>query len=199
MRTLTLCVLLLVPTASFAQADPLPLPYPPPPPQAAPQPLSRPVPPPAPLTDPAAPVHAGVQFHGEFGASTTGFSASVSGGVGFNRVAILLTPSLTLASSLTMISLGISVRIYFANRQQGALVGFLHPAVLVGNAGNFGSSGLFYGGLGLGGGIEYLLTRNLGFTAEMGIAYASLNPQLGSSGFFSAFSTSGSFGLMLHQ
>lgn len=63
--------------------------------------------------------------------------------------------------------------------------------MIVGIAGSssFSGSTAFFGGGGLAGGGEYLLTRNLGFTAELGVRYLS-NQQ--------ALSTTASLGIMLH-
>lgn len=193
MRTLPcslfLGLLCLTSTAALAQAEwtpyatggnaPAPLPAPPPSNLNA-----------TPQADPREPVRAGVQFHAAVEGGTTGFGPSASVGLGFNRVAILLTPSLLLSSMATSFSLGVGVRIYFKPRVQGALVGFIRPELIVGLAGTFSGTALFFGGGGLAGGGEYLLTRNLGFTAELGLRYLS-NAQ--------ALATTASIGIMLHQ
>jgi len=169
-----------------------------PPPPLAPAPTSA-----APL--PTDPIKLGIQFHGDFqgyvtGAGASSFGVNASVGLGLNRVAFLLTPSIALAGSVTAFALGLNVRIYFKNRQQGVLVGFLKPSALVGTVSSGFSSSAVYGGLGLGGGGEYLLTRNLGITAELGISFSSIGFSAGAapSG-FGALTTVGSVGVMLHQ
>jgi hypothetical protein len=177
----------LTSTAVFAQAEwspyangqPLPAPLP-----NAPVAQNAPAP-----VDPREPVKAGVQFHAAIEGGTTGFGPSASVGIGFNRVAILLTPALLISQASNLFSLGVGVRIYFKQRVQGALVGFIRPELIVGIAGSSSGSSAFFGGGGLAGGGEYLLTRNLGFTAELGVRYLS-NLQ--------ALATTGSLGIMLH-
>ena len=197
-RALTLAVCCLTSLSARAQADgfmPAPMP--------SPAPLPLPSGPPQPL--PTDPIKLGIQFHGDFqglvttGAGASSFGVGASVGLGLNRVAFLLSPSITLAGSVTAFALGLNVRIYFKTRQQGVLVGFLKPSALVGTVGS-GFFSAVYGGLGLGGGGEYLLTRNLGITAELGITFSSVG--FGSAGApsgFGALTTVGSVGVMLHQ
>jgi hypothetical protein len=175
-RTLLLC---LLSSTALAQTDNwTPAPFPSSPPVAV-GPLS------------SDPLTTGIQFHAEIQGGTNGFGPSASVGIGFNRVALLLTPTLLLGDAGNALSLAFSVRIYFKSRQQGALLGFLRPEAMVGTAGsNFFGSGTIFGGLGVGGGGEYLLTRNLGFTAELGVRYLS-NAR--------ALTTIASLGIMLHQ
>lgn len=178
--------------------------------------MPAPMPPPSPLAPVNAnaaplatdPIKFGIQFHGDFqglvsGAGTTSLGIGASVGIGLNRVAVLLTPGITIAGSLSAVSLGLSVRIYLKNRQQGALVGFLRPSAqlgFIGSSSGFGSSSVLYGGLGFGGGGEYLLTRNLGITAELGLVFSSLGPSFGSpTTGLAALTTVGSVGVMLHQ
>lgn len=149
-------------------------------------PQAAPPPPPS-----AGTVRTGVQFHAEVLGDLSGLGVSASVGVGFNRVAICLTPGLLVDSTGSLISLGLSGRIYFRPRQEGALVGFIRPEAMVGAAGRGGMSfSSFFGGIGVGAGAEYLLTRNLGFTAELGIRYLSSGRGL---------SSTFSLGIMLHQ
>ena len=177
---LSLCLSSLVASAQ-AEAPWMPLPMP-----ATPGPL----PPQNGVVLPTDPLKFGGQFHAEVQGGTNGFGTSVSMGLGFNRVAILFTPTVLISSFASSLSLGVGVRIYFKSRQQGALVGFIRPEAMVGSAGSqFFGSGVFFGGIGVGGGAEYLLTRNLGFTAELGLRYLSAGQ---------AFSTVGMLGLMLH-
>lgn len=172
-------LLVLSSTVALAQADFSPAPFPP----------TAPIGPVAPL--PTDPIRTGIQFHAEIQGGTNGFGPSASVGIGFNRVAILFTPALLLGDAGNSLSLAIAVRIYFKSRQMGALVGFLRPEALVGTAGSqFLGSGSIFGGLGVGGGAEYLLTRDLGFTAELGIRYLS-NAR--------ALTTVASLGIMLHS
>lgn len=169
-------------------------------------PLTNPAPAPAPANgtrppaDPNA-IAAGIQFHGELSGGTAGFGGAVSFGLGFNRVAILFTPSISLASvnttsSVFSTTLDLSVRIYLRQRTTGALVAYLRPGagVLLSFAGNFVGLG---GNIGFGAGVEYLLTKNLGFTAELalrlsGIAGGGVGTPVG-------VATIGSVGIMLHQ
>jgi hypothetical protein len=168
---------------AVAQAEPAWIPAP------MPTPAPLPGPPPGPL--PTDPVRTGIQFHAEIQGGPNGFGPSASVGLGFNRVAILLTPGLALSSGTNSVSLGLAARIYFKQRQMGALVGFIRPEALVGSIGStFLGSGQLFGGIGVGGGGEYLLTRNLGFTAELGLRYLSAG---------NALTTVFSLGIMLHQ
>ena len=188
-RSLLLGVLCLTSTAALAQAEwspyanGQPLPAPLPGAQVAPNAQAQ--------VDPREPVKAGVQFHAAIEGGTTGFGPSASVGIGFNRVAILVTPALLISQMSNLFSLGVGVRIYFKQRVQGALVGFIRPELILGIAGSssFSGSSAFFGGGGLAGGGEYLLTRNLGFTAELGVRYLS-NLQ--------ALATTASLGIMLH-
>lgn len=191
LSSFSLCLFLLTPTAARAQAEWTPY-------ATGPAPLPAPANAPLPPGDPREPVRAGIQFHAAveggagFGPSAStgiGFGPSVSVGIGFNRVAILFTPGLLVSSAGSSVSLGLAVRIYFKQRVQGALVGFIRPELIVGLGGT-SSGSLLFGGGGLGAGGEYLLTRNLGFTAELGLRYLS-NAQ--------ALATTASLGLMLHQ
>lgn len=193
MRSLFLCALCLAALTAHAQAD------------------GQWVPTPAPLPGPAAPlptdpIKLGIQFHGELlgsatGAGVTSLGLTASVGLGLNRLAILLTPTVMVAGSLSAVSLALSMRIYFKTRQQGAFVGFLRPSALVGTAGSFGGFGALYGGLGLGGGGEYLVTRNLGITAELGLTFNSFaaSPQGGGSLSVTTLTTVAAVGVMLHQ
>ena len=180
LRTLIL-FLCLNSVVAFAQAE---APWMP-----APMPTPGPVAPPTGVVLPTDPLKFGVQFHAELQGGTNGFGTSVSVGLGFNRVAILFTPMVLISSAANTLSLGVGVRIYFKSREQGALVGFVRPEVMVGSTGRFLGSGVLFGGIGVGGGAEYLLTRNLGFTAELGLRYLSAGQ---------AFSTVGMLGIMLH-
>lgn len=199
MRSLFLCALCLSALAAQAQADGQWMP--------APMPTRAPLPGPS-VPLPTDPIKLGIQFHGELlgsasGAGVTSLGLTASVGLGLNRVAFLLTPTVMLAGSLSAISLALSVRIYFKTREQGALVGFLRPSALVGTAGSFGGFGALYGGLGLGGGGEYLVTRNLGITAELGLTFnsfgASGGPQGGGSVSVATLTTVAAVGVMLHQ
>lgn len=192
-RALTLAVCCLTSLSARAQADGfMPAPMPPlPVPSGPPQPL------------PTDPIKLGIQFHGDLGyvtgAGASSFGVGASVGLGLNRVAFLLSPSITLAGSVTAFALGLNVRIYFKTRQQGVLVGFLKPSALLGTVGS-GFSSVVYGGLGLGGGGEYLLTRNLGITAELGLTFSSVGfSSAGAPSGFGALTTVGSVGVMLHQ
>ena len=168
--------------AAFAQAEPplLPAPYP--------TPAATNAAPAAPL--PTDPIKFGAQFHGEIHAGTNGFGPTASFGLGFNRVAILFAPEFLVSSfggaTVNSISLALAVRIYFKERKQAAIVGFIKPEAALGAALNGGSA---FGVVGVAGGAEYLLTRNLGFTIELGV-------RLHSAGF--TLSTAGSLGIMLH-
>ena len=139
---------------------------------------------------PSDPLTTGVQFHAEIQGGPNGFGPSASVGVGFNRVAILLTPALQIGSGTNLVSLAIAARIYFRKRVEGALLGFIRPELMVGSTGTqFLGAGTIFGGIGVGGGGEYLLTRNLGFTAELGLRYLSSTQSL---------TTIFSLGIMLH-
>lgn len=179
--------------AAWAEAEAVLAPPLPPPPQP-----TAPVQPTV-AVDPNEPLRFGVQFHGDLTGGAAGLGVAASVGLGFNRVALMLTPSFVIGG-FDFIALGFSVRIYLAPRRQGALVGFLRPEVQLGAAVSGFGGGALFGSLGGGGGVEYLLTRNLGFTAELGLRYSSLDPARLAAGlaggYFGAF---GSFGIMLHQ
>jgi hypothetical protein len=132
----------------------------------------------------------GVQFHGELTGGTAGFGGSTSIGFGLARFALLLTPSLTLAPNANVFSLDLSARIYFAARQAGVLAGYIRPGAGVAFLGS-----TILGNASLGGGGEYLLTRNLGFTAELSVRVGAAPGAL--SGV--VLNTIGSVGIMLHQ
>ena len=85
---------------------------------SAPPMTGAPVAKPAPAVNPDA-VGVGIQFHGEVSGGTSGFGGAASFGIGFNRVAILFTPTLSLAAnnvSLFVTTLDLSVRIYLRQR-----------------------------------------------------------------------------------
>jgi hypothetical protein len=133
-------------------------------------------------------VRFGIQFHGEVTGGTSGFGGAVSLGIGFNRVAILFTPAISAVDNVAAVSLDLAVRIYLHARQAGVLVGYLRPGFGVGTAGmnalvqaNFGA------------GVEYVLTRNLGLTAELGLRVA------GGANTRAQLHTIGAVGVMLHQ
>lgn len=180
LRSLLLCGLSLTSVTALAQTE-------------APW-IPAPMPTPSTVTTPAAnePIKFGAQFHGDLVGGTGGFGPSISLGIGFNRVALLFTPSITLnsgsSSAVNTVSLAVAVRIYFKSRQEAALVGFIRPDVALG-ASLTGSAA--FGWVGVGGGVEYLLTRNLGFTAELGLRVVGSSLGLG-------LGTFGSLGIMLH-
>lgn len=165
------------------------------PPPSGPGPAAKPP------ADPNA-VGMGIQFHGELSGGTAGFGGAVSFGLGFNRVAILFTPSIGLASVNTFSSvftttLDLSVRIYLRQRTAGALVAYLRPGagVLLNFAGSFVGLG---GNIGFGAGGEYLLTKNLGFTAELALRLSGIAGS-GTTSTPVGVATIGSVGIMLHQ
>ena len=158
----------------------------------------------APAPRPAPPADAlttGVQFHGELSGGTAGFGGAASVGIGFNRVAILLTPTIAVTGTTSAVvspSLDVSVRIYLKQRVAGTLVGFLRPGAGVFFATAPGGGSIGVGGtIGFGAGGEYLLTKNLGFTVELALRYSgtTAGPVTGLFG----FNTIGSVGIMLHQ
>ncbi|MBL8916852.1 MAG: hypothetical protein JNM17_39480 [Archangium sp.] len=168
-------------------------------PPLTPSPAPAPVQNNRPPADPNA-VAAGIQFHGEISGGTAGFGGAVSFGLGFNRVAILFTPSIGLASvnsfsSVFTTTLDLSVRIYLRQRTAGALVAYLRPGagVLINFASNLVGLG---GNIGFGAGGEYLLTKNLGFTAELALRLSGVS---GSTITPVSVATIGSVGIMLHQ
>ena len=157
---------------------------------------------PAPAVNPDA-VGVGIQFHGEVSGGTSGFGGAASFGIGFNRVAILFTPTLSLAAnnvSLFVTTLDLSVRIYLRQRTANALVAYLRPGagVLFGVAVGGGVGSSFGGGFNLGAGAEYLMTKNLGFTIELALRVTALT-----AGSVTTtpvgLNTVGSVGIMLHQ
>lgn len=136
-------------------------------------------------------LRSGMQFHGEFFGGTSGLGASVSFGFGSSRVAVLLSPSIVVSTPLIHLGLDLSVRIYLHPRQQGVLSGFLRPGV---GAGVTGATTLAaFGNVFVSAGGEYLLTRNLGFSAELGLRLGGV---VGSP---LALDTIAAFGVMLHQ
>ncbi|MFT3712404.1 MAG: hypothetical protein QM817_32555 [Archangium sp.] len=146
-------------------------------------------------------VGTGMQFHGEISGGTAGFGGSASFGIGFNRVAILFTPAITLTGANTAVfttSIEVSVRIYLKQRAAGALVGYLHPGagLLVSTA---GGSGLGLGGtVGFGAGAEYLLTKNLGFNVELGLRLSGTSAGINTTTGLFGINTAGTVGIVLH-
>jgi hypothetical protein len=144
-------------------------------------------------------VGTGLQFHGEVSGGTAGFGGAASFGIGFNRVAILFTPTLTVAGTSTAVfttTLDVSVRIYLKQRAAGALVGYLRPGAGVLFTTTGGSTGIG-GTIGFGAGAEYMLTRNLGFNVELGLRYAGTTAGPAVTGLFGV-NTVGTVGIVLH-
>lgn len=146
-------------------------------------------------------VTTGMQFHGEISGGTAGFGGAASFGIGFNRVAILFTPTITLTGANVAIfttSIEVSVRIYLKQRAAGALVGYLHPGagLLFSTA---GGGGIGIGGtVGFGAGAEYLLTKNLGFNVELGLRLSGTTAGITTTTGLFGINTAGTVGIVLH-
>ncbi|MFO0595231.1 MAG: hypothetical protein U0228_08000 [Myxococcaceae bacterium] len=189
MLTLALAASLVV-SSSLAQTE-----WSPPPMTSSSQPTGKPAPAPVASGDD---VRFGVQFHGDVSGGTGGFGGAVSVGLGWNRVALLLTPSLSYGAVNTgngvlTVSGDVSVRIYLHARAANLLVAYLRPSLGVGAVftGSFNAAALL--GVGFAAGGEYLLNPHLGFSAELGVRLS------GTTGLPAAFATIGSLGIVLHQ
>lgn len=135
----------------------------------------------------------GLQFHGEVLGGTSGLGASVSFGIGLSRVAVLFSPSVLANGTASRFGLDLSVRVYFVPRQQGVLAGYLRPGAGGGFTSASGGPLVAFGSVFLAGGVEYLLTRTLGFSAELGLRVG------GAAGTPLALDTVAAFGIVLKQ
>lgn len=191
MLTLSLAASLVV-SSSLAQTEWSP------PPLTTSAPTGKPAPAatPAPSGDD---LRFGIQLHGDISGGTGGFGGATSIGLGWNRVALLLTPAVNYAttngsfSGVLTTTADFSVRIYLHARQANLLVAYLRPSLGVGAVFSSSFNAAAQVGVGFAAGGEYLLNTHLGFAAEIGLRLA------GTTGLPLGFFTIGSVGIVFHQ
>jgi hypothetical protein len=141
----------------------------------------------------------GLQLSGRLGMGPLGANVTVDVGWSTSRVGFALSPlfsfrstSAQVATTTYALGLEASVNLYFWERRARALTGYFRPEVSLSAVGTNPSSGAsFQAGLSVG--AEYLLDRNVGLTAELGL-HALLLGTLGVE-----LAAGGSFGVVLHQ
>jgi hypothetical protein len=165
----------------------------------------RPASPSGALSDVAStPLKGGLQLTARLGGDSTGTSlgvevgySSASFGLGLAPVFSYLTVGEgTTASSALALGLGVSLSVYFAERRAQRLVGFLRPEVVLGQTLSTGLEPRLLFKAGVAVGAEYLLTGNLGFSAELGASggTALVGPATGV-----RVSVGGTLGVVLHH
>lgn len=124
----------------------------------------------------SAPLKGGLQLTARLGGDSTGTSLGVEVGYSSASFGLGLAPVFSYlavgegatARSALAVGLGVSLSVYFAERRAQRLVGFLRPEVVLGQTLDTGSEPRLLFKAGAAVGAEYLITANLGFSAELG-------------------------------
>jgi len=150
------------------------------------------------------PLQGGLQLTARLGGDSSATSLSVEVGYSSASFGLGLAPVFSYlaagegatASSALALGLGVSLSLYFAERRAQRFVGFLRPEVVLGQTLISGLEPTLLFKAGVAVGAEYLLTGNLGFSAELG-ASGGTAPGVAAPGV--RVSVGGALGVVLHH